>query len=116
MSSEKTKQWELSDASVEAGDAAYNECLMGTPPLQWDGKMYDAARREYAIAAVAADPLLRAAKDMQHALRYGEAALEAYLGISYATFSTDDGLGRTNDKHEQLACIRAALAKSRGEC
>lgn len=43
------------------------------------------------------------------ALRYGEAALEADLGIAYVTFSTEDGLGRTNDKREQLARIRAAL-------
>lgn len=43
------------------------------------------------------------------ALQYGNAALEADLGITYTTFSTQDGWGRTNDKKEQLDRIKKAI-------
>jgi hypothetical protein len=57
------------------------------------------------------NPTADALKDdaIYEALVYGKAALSADLGISYTTFSTEDGWGRTNDKAEQLRRIEAAI-------
>lgn len=61
----------------------------------------------HAVQAFAA-AMNRPTDGLREALDYGIAALEAKLGISYTTFSTEDGWGRTNDKQEQLARIKRA--------
>ena len=95
MSSEKTKQaWEPSDAVVYKAIDAYEHA---------PGVLQFQAMKHGLIAAVAADPLLSAAKDMRDALDALEQAFIAHTQWNGAL-------------PVEVIAARAALAKSRGEC
>ena len=106
MSSEKTKQaWEPSDASVAAACIQrYGGQLWARKPESW--RAFERSNmRATLIAAVAADPLLSAAKDMQDAL----AALSDAVHVVFGDKWTDTLLSNV------LPIADDALAKSHGE-
>ena len=108
MSSKKTKQaWEPREASVKAADREWYLPNPATIENVSDHEKF-MADRKYVMRgcikkAVAADPLLSAAKDMQDALDALEQAFIAHTQWNGALPA-------------EVIAARAALAKSRGGC